>query len=124
MRWEDIVDRHGPLVWRSAYRLLGNDADAAVCYQDAFAAALVIARREAVRNWPALLRGIATTNALDRLRQRAKRAARAANAANDGGLDSAASPGLEPSAVAEGEEFLESVRAALAQLPAPQAEAF
>ena len=41
MTWEDIVDRHGPLVWRCAYRLLGNHAAAADCYQEAFAAALL-----------------------------------------------------------------------------------
>jgi RNA polymerase sigma-70 factor (ECF subfamily) len=124
MRWEDIVDRHGPLVWRCAYRLLGNDADAADCYQEAFAAALAVARREAVRNWPALLRRIVTTHALDRLRQRAIRGAIVPIAA-DVDVDSAAGSRVaEPSRVAEGRELLDAVRAALAQLPERHAEAF
>ncbi len=28
--WDRIVDEHGPLVWRTAVRLLGNEADAAM----------------------------------------------------------------------------------------------
>lgn len=125
MRWEDIVDRHGPLVWRCAYRLLGNDADAADCYQEAFAAALAVARREAVRNWPGLLRRIVTTHALDRLRQRAIRGALVSIAADvDVDVAAAASRAADPSQAAEGRELLEAVRLALAQLPERHAEAF
>ena len=123
MTWEDIVDRHGPLVWRCAYRLLGNDADAADCYQEAFAAALGVARREAVRNWPGLLRRIVTTHALDRLRQRASRGL-LVPIQSGVDLDAIDSRSPDPSRAAEGQEFLESVRAALAQLPERNAEAF
>ena len=45
VNWDNIVAQHGPLVWRTAYRLVGCDADAADCYQEAFAAALLISRR-------------------------------------------------------------------------------
>jgi hypothetical protein len=34
--WSQVVQEHGPLVWRTAYRLLGNEADAADCFQRAF----------------------------------------------------------------------------------------
>jgi len=39
LNWKKIVDTHGPLVWRVAYRLLGNHADAADCAQEAFVSA-------------------------------------------------------------------------------------
>jgi len=30
--WSQIVERHGPAVWRMAVRLLSNEADAADCF--------------------------------------------------------------------------------------------
>jgi len=30
--WQLIVNEQGPLVWQTAYRLLGNEADAADCF--------------------------------------------------------------------------------------------
>jgi RNA polymerase sigma-70 factor (ECF subfamily) len=120
MRWNEIVDEHGPLVWRVAYRLLGNDADAADCYQDAFAAALAISRREVVRNWGALLRRVATTHALDRLRRRLTRAGEQAIAL----ADDAPAASVAPAQAAEQREFIDCVRAALAELPDAQAHAF
>lgn len=32
-RWADIVRQYGPLGRQTAYRLLGNDADAADCFK-------------------------------------------------------------------------------------------
>jgi DNA-directed RNA polymerase specialized sigma24 family protein len=52
--WQTILAEHGDAVWRRAYRLLGNDAAAADCFQDAFAAAVTLSRREPVRKWLAL----------------------------------------------------------------------
>src|SRR5688572_3365963 len=118
MRWEDLVEQHGPLVWRTAYRLLGNEADAADCYQDAFAAALAVARRQEVRNWPAMLRRLATNHALASLRRRARRRA------TDDGLAGVASSRSDPSTTAAGAELIDWVRTALAQLPEPHARAF
>ena len=60
----------GAAVWRTAYRLLGNRADADECFQEAFLAALEVSRREPVRDWGALLRRLAAARALDRLRRR------------------------------------------------------
>ena len=73
--WESIVEEYRPLVWQTAYRVLGNETDAADCFQEAFISALEVARREQVRNWAALLRRLATMRALDRLRQRRRQAA-------------------------------------------------
>lgn len=61
---------HGPAVWQTAYRLLANHNDAADCFQETFLAAFEIAGREPVRNVPGLLVRLATTRAIDRLRQR------------------------------------------------------
>ena len=72
MNWDDIVAKHGPLVWRTVSRLVGCDADAADCYQEAFVAALSISAREEVKNWPGLLHKLATVHALNRLRRRMK----------------------------------------------------
>ena len=41
--WPAVVREYGPLVWRTAYRLVGSDADAADCYQQAFLAAVRLA---------------------------------------------------------------------------------
>ena len=37
--WSQIVQEHGPLVWRTAYRLLNHEADAADCFQRTFVSA-------------------------------------------------------------------------------------
>jgi len=71
--WKTIIKEHGPAVWQTAYRLLGNDADAADCFQDTFVGALELSRRQRVRNFPALLVRLATTRAIDQLRRRFRR---------------------------------------------------
>ena len=38
--WPAIVREHGPLVWRTALRILGDDSEAADCYQETFISAL------------------------------------------------------------------------------------
>ena len=70
--WQTIVTEYGPLVWRTAYRLLANHADAADCFQETFLAALELSRRQPVRNMSGLLVRLATTRAIDRLRQRGR----------------------------------------------------
>ncbi|MBN1505889.1 MAG: sigma-70 family RNA polymerase sigma factor [Sedimentisphaerales bacterium] len=70
--WQSIVRDHGPAVWRTAYRLLANHSDAADCFQETFLAAFEIAGREPVRNVAGLLVRLATTRAIDRLRQRTR----------------------------------------------------
>jgi RNA polymerase sigma factor (sigma-70 family) len=81
--WQTIVTECGPLVWRTAYRLLGNHADTADCFQETFLAALELSRRQPVRNMSGLLVRLATTRAIDRLRQRVRHEHCPAQAATD-----------------------------------------
>ena len=37
--WQEILSQDGPSAWRTAYRLLGNRADADECFQEACLAA-------------------------------------------------------------------------------------
>ena len=65
--------REGSAVWRTAYRLVRNQADADECFQETFLAALEVSNRQPVRNWPALLQRLATSRAIDRVRKRLRR---------------------------------------------------
>lgn len=121
MNWEAIVRRHSRSVWHAAYRLLGNDADAADCVQETFVSALAVSRREPVRDWPALLGRLATARALDRLRQRIRETGRIGATPQWSDLPS---PEVGPAAHAEAAELAERLREALALLPHQQAEVF
>jgi len=118
--WQDLMNRDGKAVWQTAYRLLGNRADADECFQDAFLAALEVSRREEVQHWGALLRRLAAARALDRLRQRYRHHAGAWVA----DWDALPGPARGPSEAAQDSELSEQLRAALASLPPKQAEVF
>ncbi len=66
--WQVILSRDGPVAWKAAYRLLGNQADTDDCFQEACLAALEVSRREEVHNWPGLLVRLAIARSIDRLR--------------------------------------------------------
>jgi RNA polymerase sigma-70 factor (ECF subfamily) len=119
--WPALVREQGPIVWRIAYRMLGNDADEADCVQDVFAAALALSRRERVTSWPGLLRRLVTHHGLDRLRRRYRERTR-----TEALLESADVPALTagPLANAEAAELASRLRLALAQLPQQEAEVF
>src|SRR3954454_12499022 len=70
--WNEILTAHGPTVWRTAYRLLGQHADALDCYQETFLAAYTSAVRQPVSHWLAFLTSLATRRAIDRLRHRGR----------------------------------------------------
>jgi RNA polymerase sigma-70 factor, ECF subfamily len=117
--WQDLMNRDGKAVWQTAYRLLGNRADADECFQEAFLAAFQVSRRQEVQHWGSLLRRLAAVRAVDRLRQRYRRR----------GLqlpDWDALPGRAPmpSQAVEDAELAERLREALARLPAKQAQVF
>lgn len=118
--WQEILARDGNAVWQTAYRILGNRADADDCFQEAFLAALEVSRREQIQHWRGLLRRLAAVRAVDRLRHRRRWAARQQL------CDWEAVPGHEqmPSQTAEDAELSDRLRAALARLPAKQAEVF
>ena len=118
--WQAIVKEHGPIVWQTAYRLLANHSDTADCFQETFLAALEISRRQQIRNMAGLLQRLATTRAIDRLRQRTRQE-RHATAANP-------RPGntgnYGPVENAQRRELGKRLRLAIAQLPPQEAKAF
>jgi RNA polymerase sigma-70 factor (ECF subfamily) len=119
--WSQVVKQNEAIVWKTVYRLLDNEMDATDCFQDTFLSAIKLAGAQAVRNWPGLLKRLATARALERLRQRYRDASRRI------GLPEGFDPsGVadEPSRIAETAELTEHLRVALADLDARQAEVF
>ena len=121
MDWQKVVSRHSGLVWKTAYRLLANHADAADCVQDTFISALEVSRRGRVRHWEGLLCRLATTRALDRLRQRLRQAKFQHSSADWMNVPSQ-NPG--PVQQAQDRELGNQLRRALTQIPPQQAEVF
>lgn len=114
------MDEHGGLVWKVAYRLLGNEADAADCFQDVFLAAVKISRTQRIQNPQALMVRLTTTRAIDRLRQRG----RENRIRQQSAPPQPVPPSQEPWHRVEQQELVETLRGALGELPAMQAEAF
>lgn len=113
--WNAIVTEHGPLVWRVAFRLLGNEADAADCFQRAFVSALEVGD---VAHWPALLRRVATARALEQLRDRYRRT-------RAGPLPELSDPhAADPLDSAAAGELAQRLREALGRIDPRQAEVF
>jgi RNA polymerase sigma-70 factor (ECF subfamily) len=119
--WPEVIRDHGPLVWRTAYRLLGHDADAADCFQQTFLAAVELNAAGPVRNWPAALRRIATVRALDQLRTRYRSRWRSEPLPDEPAVDLSA---LEPACLASGSELAAALRKALSETDPRQAQVF
>ena len=119
--WPLILRKYGPGVWQTVYRLLGNEADAADCFQETFVCVLEVSRRQRVRNFSALLARVATSRAINRLRQRIRESQRNIEPAEWTHL-STGNPG--PPKQAEGRELAAKLTEALAELPPQEAEAF
>src|SRR5947209_9205691 len=116
--WSEIVQQHGPAVWRTARRLLNNEADAADCFQRTFVSALEVARKEAVRNWPALLKRLVTARALERLRQRRREGDRMTILPEQ----AADRRAVDPAEAAAANELAARLREALTELEPRQAQ--
>jgi len=119
--WDAVIREHGPVVWRTACRLLGHEADAADCFQRTFLAAVEQAGAEPVRNWPGFLRRLATARALEQLRSRYRDAPRSAALPDELPPDPAAP---DPAGSACAGELAAALRSALAAIDLPQAEIF
>jgi RNA polymerase sigma-70 factor (ECF subfamily) len=118
--WQQAVEEYGPLVWQTAYRLLANHADAGDCFQETFLAALELSRRQHVRNLPGLLVRLATTRAIDRLRQRGRQDQRQTSLC-DGEPPARC---VDPLEQIEAQDLAGHLREAIAQLPAQEAKVF
>lgn len=66
--WDALVEEHGPLVVGISWRILGNAADVEDNVQEVFLAAWRFQESQKVEHWRGLLRRLATTSALARLR--------------------------------------------------------
>jgi RNA polymerase sigma-70 factor, ECF subfamily len=114
--WDSIVREYGPLVFATAWRILGHTADTEDIVQEVFLQVHQMQQTESVRHWPGLLRRLAACRALDRLRQR-----RTTVPLN--GL-SLAGPEEGPEATAIEHELAERLRQAIARLPDREAAVF
>ncbi len=119
--WPDIVRQYSPLVRKTAYRLLGNHADAADCMQEVFISAIKWDRCHQATNWVGLLRRITICRAMDMLRGRLRRTERSFTP-GDWTTVPCLSPG--PAQSAEDRELAARLRQCLPQLPGAQAEVF
>ena len=119
--WQTIIKKHGPVVWQTAYRLLGNHADACDCFQETFICALKVCNRQQVKNFPALLARLATTRAIDQLRRRIRQESN--NSIIDYESD-ASNKNPDPANLVQQQELGEKLRKALIRLPVQEAQVF
>jgi RNA polymerase sigma-70 factor (ECF subfamily) len=118
--WSELVDREGSAVWRTAYRIVGDSADAEECFQEVFLDALRLSRRQNVVHWRAMLQRLATRRAIDILRERRRRS----RYALAGHLNRLPAADPLPGDPLERAETGERLRWALASIPERQAEVF
>jgi RNA polymerase sigma-70 factor, ECF subfamily len=116
MDWNAIVRDHGPAVFGTAWRILGQSADAEDVTQEVFLEAYRQRRSQSVRSWAALLRRIAVCRALDRVRRRRP-------TLSIHGLSMAA-PDVSPELDAMAVELDEKLREAISRLPEREGEVF
>lgn len=114
--WDRIVREHGPVVFATAWRILGHAADTEDVMQEVFLQAHQMQLSQEVRCWEALLRRLASCRALDRLRQRRHLVP----------LEGLSIPTTvdDPEALAIERELSGRLRLAIAQLPRREATVF
>lgn len=120
MDWQSVITEHGSLVWKTAYRLLNNEADTSDCFQEVFAAAVEISRRQTIRNMPALLNRLATHKAITLLRRRVRNTDVLSQMEMRIDCEAAA----DPVEVSGNGELAERIRRGIAALPELEAQAF
>lgn len=114
--WESIVRMHGPMAFDTAWRLLGNAADAEEVAQDALLDAFRLHAQRTITNWGGLLRHLAVRRAIDRLRTRTPLQPFA--------CEPLAAESDQPEAVAIERELAERLRWAITRLPDREAGVF
>ena len=121
INWSLIIKRFGAIVWATAYRLLGNYADAADCFSETFIAAWQVSQKQRIRNLKALLAHLATMRAIDKLRERIRHRKVRTQAEELATVESD-NPG--PAQQTQQQESAEKLREALNRLPTQEAEVF
>lgn len=116
INWSQFVSEHGPMVYRTAWRILGHVEDTEDVVQETLMEALRAWRRGKIRNHGGFLRRVSTHRALDRLRRRRRTAPLAENIE--------ARDGEAPSHSAELEEMTDRLRRLLTEIPMRQAQVF
>lgn len=119
--WQQVLLDHGPAVWKTVRRLVGNEADARDVYQVTFLEAFQFTQESPVDDWIRLLRRIARMRAMDLLRKRYRRATRFEPEAV---LERAVDTEPAPEARMVKAELSEQLRFALTRLTDQQAEVF
>jgi RNA polymerase sigma-70 factor, ECF subfamily len=119
--WSHIVQQHGPMVWRTAHRLVNNETDAADCFQRAFVSALKLEAGQPIRNWPALLKRLVIARALECLRQRRRESGRRTALPEAAVIDRKT---VGPVQAAQATELARHLREALSDLDGQQAQVF
>jgi len=119
--WNTILNEHGHMVWRTAFRIVGRADDAQDCMQETFVSALQMSRRQRIRNWPRVLRYLATARAIDCLRKRMKRRCLFVD---ETAMESMAQNRRDPAEQLQADELASRLRAAMGRLAPRQAEVF
>jgi RNA polymerase sigma-70 factor (ECF subfamily) len=114
--WSSIVRSYGPVAFDTAWRLLGNVADAEDVVQETLLDAFRMHAREDIDNWGGLLRRLATRRAIDRLRRRRK--------SEVAPHEPLAGVSDQPESAAIERELADRLRRAIAELPDREASVF
>ncbi len=117
--WNQILDDFGPVVWKHVMRMLGNESDAADCFQTVMLEAFQVNQRQQVRNWPGLLKRLATLRSIDCLRSRYRHFAKSLPHGDLRELQA-----KDDHTNLHEQELAEQLRRELSRLPQEQAEAF
>jgi len=119
----ELADRYGRMVFATTYRILGRPEDAEDALQEVFLKILSTWRprqTDAVRNWGAYLRAVATRCAVDLLRRKSRWNV----ASEELSEEIEGPPGRDPRSLASQHQRARLLRLALARLPERDAKVF
>ena len=114
--WESLVRESGPIIYRTAWKILRNTEDAEDVLQDVLLELFLMLQRRPLVQYDRLVRRMAALRSLDRLRQRRRVLSL--------GEDVAEVSREDPEALAIQNELAEWLRAAVARLPEQAAAVF